>query len=200
MNRQFLNWYGKPVVLASRSPRRAHILKMLDIEFIIQPSNYTEPVNDKLPPDQLVQSHAYHKAKEVARLFENAWIIGADTVVIKAGQRLGKPTNRDEAIRMLRLLSGITHQVFTGYCVLNSFNHKYVTEAVRTEVTFRKLTDELIQHYINQYQPFDKAGSYGIQDFSAIFIEKIEGCFYNVVGFPVAQFYQTVTERLSSIR
>jgi septum formation protein len=200
MNSQFLNWYGKPVVLASRSPRRAQILKMLAIDFIIKPSNYKEPVNDKLPPDQLVQSHAYYKAEDVARLFENAWIIGADTVVIKAGQRLGKPTDRDEAIRMLKLLSGIRHQVFTGYCVLNSFNHKYVTEVVRTDVTFRKLTDELIQHYIDQYQPFDKAGSYGIQDFSAVFIDKIEGCFYNVVGFPVAQFYQTVTERLSSIR
>jgi septum formation protein len=199
MSNPLLNWYGKPVVLASQSPRRAQILKMLDIDFLTRPSNYHEPDNDDLSPAQLVQSHAYHKAKDVAQLFANAWLIGADTVVIKAGQRLGKPNDRDDAMRMLKLLSGITHQVFTGYCIMNSFNHKYITEVVRTDVTFRELTDELIQQYIDLYQPFDKAGSYGIQDFSAIFVNKIEGCFYNVVGFPAAHFYQTVTKRLSSI-
>jgi septum formation protein len=100
---------------------------------------------------------------------------------------------------MLNFLSDRTHFVYTGYCLLNSQNNKFFTGVQGTAVTFQKLSPQMINFYIDHYQPFDKAGSYGIQDYSAIFVKCITGCFYNVVGFPLAKFYHQTREKLGSL-
>ena len=189
----------KPVVLASKSPRRAELLKLLNIDFIAHPSNYHEPDDENSTPEKLVQTHAYHKAKDVADKFENAWIIGADTIVVLENNILEKPVDRHEAVNMLKFLSDRTHFVYTGYCLLNSQNNKFFTGVQGTAVTFQKLSLPMINYYIDHYQPFDKAGSYGIQDYSAIFVKNINGCFYNVVGFPLAKFYHQTRKKLGSL-
>ncbi len=199
MTESILNCYGKPVILASKSPRREEILKLAGFQFQIHASNYHEPGIEHERPENLVQTHAYHKSKDIAGYYDDAWIIGADTIVLKDQIILEKPRNRDDAISMLSLLSGATHQVFTGYCVMNSQNGSHFTDVERTDVTFRELSSDIIEHYVDNYHPFDKAGSYGIQDYSAIFVYKIDGCFYNVVGFPIAKFFQQIHLQLKSL-
>jgi len=199
MINKIVNWYGKPIILASASPRRRQILQLAGIDFSVQKSNYHEPGDEHTKPDILVQNHAKAKAFDVAVNFDDAWIIGADTIVVKDDHILEKPKNKADAQGMLRRLSGTTHVVYTGYCILNSNNKKYVTDVEKTEVHFHQLSDDMINLYIDNYSPFDKAGSYGIQDFSAIFVRKINGCFYNVVGFPIAHFIRCCLANLKSL-
>ncbi len=120
-------------------------------------------------------------------------IITADTIVVLNKTILGKPISKKDAFRILNLLSGKTHLVYTGYSIFNFSNDKMITEYEKTEVTFRKLTNEEIKEYIAGGSPMDKAGAYGIQDdFGAVFIKKINGCYYNVVGLPIAKFYHAL--------
>jgi len=120
-------------------------------------------------------------------------IITADTIVVLNKTILGKPISKKDAFRILNLLSGKTHLVYTGYSIFNYSNDKMITEYEKTEVTFRKLTNEEIKEYIAGGSPMDKAGAYGIQDdFGAVFIKKINGCYYNVVGLPIAKFYHAL--------
>ncbi len=193
----YFDWFQKSVVLASASPRREEILKMILPDFIIHPSDYVEKNHQNADPSSLVLYHAIEKAKSVAGDHPNSWIIGADTVVVKDDIVLGKPVDRNDALRMLEFLSGATHSVFTGYCVLNSDNGKYLKGYEKTNVTFQVISDEMAVHYIDHFHPFDKAGSYAIQDFSTVFLKKIDGCFYNVVGFPLAKFYNQILNDLS---
>lgn len=194
-----LNFYQKPVVLASQSPRRAELLQMLGIDFTIYPSAYAENNHSNCPPRELARRHAYTKAATVAPHFPQAWIIGADTIVVLQERIYGKPRDRAEAIQMLRELSGKTHIVYSAYCILNASNRKSLQKVVATEVTFRRLDEQTIAYYVDHFPPYDKAGAYGIQDFSAVFVERIDGCFYNVVGFPVADFYEMVDRELVNI-
>lgn len=196
---RMLNFFDKPVVLASQSPRRAELLRMLNIDFTIHHSQYTEENNLSYAPEELALRHARAKAQAVAPFYPSAWIIGADTIVVLGERIFGKPQDRKAAFQMLRQLSGQTHTVYTAYCILNSSNQKYLQRIVATAVTFKHLTDEEIDYYIDQFPPYDKAGAYGIQDFSAVFVEKIDGCFYNVVGFPLADFYDLVYRELEKI-
>ncbi|MDD5765276.1 MAG: Maf family protein [Candidatus Marinimicrobia bacterium] len=193
----YFDWFKKSVVLASASPRREEILKMILPDFIIHPSDYVEKNHRNANPSSLVVYHAIEKAKFVAGDHPNSWIIGADTVVVKDDVVLGKPVDSDDALRMLKFLSNATHSVFTGYCVLNSDNGKYLKGYEKTDVTFREISDEMAVHYIDHFHPFDKAGSYAIQDFSTVFLKKIDGCFYNVVGFPLSKFYYQILNDLS---
>lgn len=120
-------------------------------------------------------------------------IITADTIVVLNNQLIGKPVNKDDAFRILKMLSGQTHIVYTGYSIYNSSNKKNISEYEKTKVTFRNLTDEEITEYIKGGSPMDKAGAYGIQDdFGAVFIKKINGCYYNVVGLPLAKLYHAL--------
>lgn len=189
------NWYGKNIVLASKSERRAKILKLVNLNFKIHPSNYNEN-NTNISPISLVLNHAYKKAEIVAPLYENSWIVSADTIVVTNNKILGKPKDKSEAINMLKMLSGITHVVITGYCIMNSDNYKTLSDSEQTKVTFREIPDDLIEYYVDYYKPYDKAGAYAIQDFSAIFVKSISGCFYNVVGFPLPKFYAHVVNEL----
>ena len=187
----------KPLILASASPRRAQLLRQVGFEFQVRVSDLPESIDDNRPPERHVLDLALAKALRVARSVPEGLVVGADTVVVLEGRILGKPADADEAFEMLRLLSGKTHRVFTGFAIADRPSGKTLSEYEVTSVTFRPLQDEEIRRYIELDRPFDKAGSYGIQDRSALFVSRIEGCYYNVVGFPLAKFYVRLREFLS---
>jgi len=178
------------LVLASQSPRRRALFELLGLDFRVDPADVPEDAPDGLPPVQVAETIAREKAAATARRHANAIIVGADTIVVLDDRILGKPADVKDAVRMLRTLSGRTHEVYTGFAVLATPENRMVAAVERTRVHFRTLDDEEIRDYVATGQPLDKAGAYGIQDQSAIFVDRIEGCFYNVVGFPLARFYQ----------
>lgn len=179
----------KPLVLASASPRRAELLRLLDLPFTVCPSSIVEDGVSHLLPAQQAIHLAARKAQAVAAVVSWGIVVGADTIVENDGQILGKPANEAHARDMLRQLSGRTHNVFTGIALLDCPTGRMFSDVERTAVTFRALTEDEIIAYVASGSPMDKAGAYGIQDMSAVFAEKIEGCFYNVVGFPLTKFY-----------
>lgn len=182
----------KHIILASASPRRKEILELADLKFDIMPSNAQE-ITTKTAPNEVVMELASIKAKDIYEKSEKqSMIVGADTVVAYQGQILGKPTDEADAKRMLMMLSGQTHEVYTGVCVIE--DEKIKTFYEETKVTFYEISDEQIDRYIKTGEPMDKAGSYGIQGKAAVFIKGIEGDYYNVVGFPIARFLQEITK------
>ena len=185
-------------VLASKSPRRKELLGNIGINAQIIPSSVDESPYKKLPPEQMVKQLAMLKACDVARsLRGNTVVIGADTCVCLGGKVFGKPQNMAEAEEMLRELSGKTHEVFTGFCVYNCKDGTAVSRAEVTHVTFRVLTDSEIKAYVKTREPMDKAGAYGIQKRGALFIEKIEGDFFNVVGLPLCSLASALKSEFS---
>lgn len=182
----------KHIILASASPRRKEILELADLKFDVMPSDAQE-ITTKTAPNEVVMELASLKAKDIYKKSEKqSMIVGADTVVAYQGQILGKPTDEADAKRMLTMLSGQTHEVYTGVCVIKDGKTKTFYE--ETKVTFYEISDEQIDHYIKTGEPMDKAGSYGIQGKAAVFIKGIEGDYYNVVGFPIARFLQEITK------
>lgn len=182
----------KHIILASASPRRKEILELADLKFDVMPSDAQE-ITTKTAPNEVVMELASLKAKDIYKKSEKqSVIVGADTVVAYQGQILGKPTDEADAKRMLTMLSGQTHEVYTGVCVIEDGKTKTFYE--ETKVTFYEISDEQIDHYIKTGEPMDKAGSYGIQGKAAVFIKGIEGDYYNVVGFPIARFLQEITK------
>ena len=180
----------RPIVLASRSPRRIHLLRQIGISFTVQESGVDETVPEGTSPDEIVRMLSLEKAKRVAEGMDSGIVIGADTIVVLNGTVLGKPTSEADAVRMLRLLSGKTHAVYTGLALVDVETGKSRVDLERTEVTFRSLTEREIDLYVKSGSPMDKAGAYGIQDdYGAVFVERINGCFYTVVGFPLSKFY-----------
>lgn len=192
------------IVLASASPRRAQLLKQINLAFTVDPSALSEETNGLSEPDKLVEYLAKLKGKDVAKRHSSTLVIAADTVVSLAGELLGKPKNPAEAFEMLSKLSNRTHQVFTGVYI-GVVNHKNnisdnFTFCERTNVTFSTLTEQEINYYISTGSPMDKAGAYGIQDdLGSLFVKKIDGDYYNVVGFPVHSFYQKLKSELPEI-
>ena len=174
-------------ILASASPRRKELLAELIDNFDIIPSQADENLEGDFTPESLVKALAELKAKEVALRPENAgkMIIGSDTVVAFDGKVLGKPKDEADAFRMLKMLSGKAHAVYTGVCFACQGENGYYTDvrAAKTDVYFENLTDEWIAEYIRGGSPMDKAGAYGIQDGGLV--QKIEGSYTNVVGFPI---------------
>lgn len=182
----------KHIILASASPRRKEILELADLKFDIMPSN-AEEITTKRAPNEVVMELASIKAKDIYdKSDKQSMIVGADTVVAYQGQILGKPADETDAKRMLSMLSGQTHEVYTGVCIIEDGKTKTFYE--ETKVTFYKISDKQIDHYIKTGEPMDKAGSYGIQGKAAVFIKGIEGDYYNVVGFPIARFLQEITK------
>ena len=182
-------------VLASKSPRRKELLKNIGIQSEIIPANVDESALSSLPPEKMVTQLALLKATEVARSFgKNTYVIAADTVVVMNGEIFGKPQNIADAKRMLTALSGATHSVYTGYCVINCTDATAVARYEKTDVTFRALTEDEIDAYIKTREPMDKAGSYGIQGKGSIFIEKINGDYFNVVGLPVCALSKLLSD------
>ena len=178
------------VILASASPRRKTILSQVDLNFTIEPSRINEDFSIDLPPKAFCEHWAREKAIEIAKVHSDKLIIGADTIVINDDKILGKPKSYKESFAMLKSLSGKTHQVLTGVSLIHLDLGIDFTFNEATDVSFCFLNDEEINKYIDKYEPYDKAGSYGIQDGFSVYVEKINGCFYNVMGFPVYRFHK----------
>ncbi|MCS6989296.1 MAG: Maf family protein [Chloroherpetonaceae bacterium] len=183
------------LVLASKSPRRQALLKLLRLPFRVLTAETSEEFEPSLSPEEVVSELALRKGKAVCDLYPdetaNAITLAADTIVVLDGEILNKPTDEAHAFEMLSKLQGRTHEVFTGFALMKG--EKTVSEVERTAVTFAPMTSDEIRAYIRVAKPFDKAGAYGIQDdFGACFIERVEGCYYNVVGLPLAKLYKTL--------
>ncbi|MFW5649453.1 MAG: Maf family protein [Candidatus Alkaliphilus sp. MAG34] len=175
----------KVIILASNSSRRKEILENLGIDFRVISSNIDERIDKQLSPTEIAEHFAYLKAKNVSGKLNGPYIvIGADTVVECDGI-LGKPQNEQDAYRMLKLLSGRVHRVITGFAIIDCLTDQQFIDHESTKVYFKKLGDKEIQSYIATDEYIDKAGAYGIQGKASLFIEKIEGDYFNVVGLPV---------------
>lgn len=171
------------IILASSSPRRADILKKHNIEFKIIPSPYVEDHSTTDFSYDFIENLAYNKAKAVVPLVnEQSLIVGADTIVVLDGKILGKPNGYDGAFEMLKNLSGKTHHVVTAIVVMDSDTQNYKKQSTTSEVTFENLTDEQIKYYIDNFRPFDKAGSYGIQEMPKGYIKSYTGDLENIIG------------------
>ena len=174
------------IILGSSSPRRADILKKLQLDFEIIPSSYVEPHDQTDFSYAFVEQLAYNKALNVAQQLHNekCKVIGADTIVVIDNKILGKPVDKNDAVKMLQMLSGKTHFVVTAVAVVESQTLTSKVESTTTYVTFENLTDEQIEYYIENFKPFDKAGSYGIQELPDEYIKNVEGELDNVIGLP----------------
>ena len=182
------------IVLASQSPRRKKLLNQMGLIFEIIPSSVEEIITSD-DPIEIVKDLSLKKAEDISRKMENTLVIGADTIVVKDGVILGKPLNQKNAISMLSELSGQQHSVFTGVSLVISDEQKQIITSLsfyeETKVWFSSLTQSEIKSYVASGSPMDKAGSYGIQDdWGSVFVERIEGDYYNVVGFPLNRFYR----------
>ncbi|HAT4307124.1 TPA: Maf-like protein [Clostridium perfringens] len=182
------------VILASKSPRRVEILEKIVKEFEVVQSNFDENTIDfKGDIEKYVKDLSRNKAIEVSkRLNEPSIVIAADTVVFQNGKVLEKPKNEEDAFSMLSSLSGNTHKVYSGICLINTYNDTVVTDCDCTEVRFSELNPRQIRNYINSGEPMDKAGAYGIQGLGGAFVEGINGCYYNVMGLPLNKLYKAL--------
>lgn len=174
------------IILASKSPRRKALLNVLGLDFTVKTSSCDEFFDYMLPVEDIVKSLSFQKADDVAKTCgKDDIIIGADTVVVYQNNILGKPKDFDDAKRMLHLLSGKTHQVYTGITIIRNSDRKIVTDYEKTDVTFRKITSQEIENYVNSGDPMDKAGAYSIQGTASSFVLNLEGDYNNVVGLPI---------------
>ena len=178
------------VILASKSPRRENILKQIGIDFKIIPSNICENAELNLSPRKFVQYWSGKKAKVISKKNKDKIVIGADTIVYFKGKIIGKPKDKEESYKMLNNLSGKTHKVFTGVSIVYEEKNILRTFSQMTKVSVREIPKNDILYYIDNYYTLDKAGSYGIQDWFSIWIKKIDGCYYNVMGLPLSKFYK----------
>jgi len=182
------------IILASTSPRRLELLRGLGLKVKVVGSRVKESKFNIENPEKLVKTLALTKAQEVARRTKEGLIIGADTIVVLKGKILGKPKGEGEAVAMLRKLSGKTHEVLTGLAVIDASTGKTKVDFVRTKVKFRKLSGGEISNYVATDKPFDKAGAYAIQEKAGLFVEKVDGCYFNVVGLPLARLAEILKE------
>ena len=178
------------IILASKSPRRIEIFTQLGLNFQSIPSNFDEKSLDIEDPIEFAKIASLKKAKNVAKKFNNSLIISADTIVVLDNKIIGKPNSKENAIEILQKLSNNTHKVITGFSMIKLDDNIEITDYDITKVTFRKLDKNEIIEYITQYEPYDKAGAYGIQDVRSALVKKINGCYFNVLGFPLSKFYE----------
>ncbi len=188
----------KKIILASASPRRRELLAQAGYEFEIEVSHKEEAYISETP-DEIVKELALLKAKDIAEQnnAKNMIVIGADTVVAHKGAILGKPKSKDDAFNMIKGFQGDKHQVYTGVAILDydeDGKETVVNHAVKTDVYVNPMTDEEIWKYIESDNVMDKAGSYGIQSGFAVYIEKIEGDYFNVVGLPISYIYEQLKQ------
>ena len=179
-----------PLILASQSPRRKILLRQIGLRFRVVHSSVRESIRPGETPRRNARRIALEKAVAVAAVVRSGIVVGADTIVVLDDKILGKPSSAAEAREMLRRLSGRTHTVYTGFALVDAATRRHFAAVEATKVRFRKLSSAEVQSYVASGSPMDKAGAYGIQDdYGAVFVEKVEGCFYNVVGFPLSRFY-----------
>jgi septum formation protein len=182
-----------PLILASASPRRAELLKLLRVKFRIIPSDATEVVHEHLTPLEICQLNAHRKARAVAKRIPDALVIGADTLVFLDNKILGKPRDFAEARRMLARLQGRTHQVVTGVSLIQLRAHRERVFAISTDVLFHPLDAGQIRDYLSRINPLDKAGAYAIQESGEKIISEISGSYSNVVGLPVERLREELS-------
>ena len=188
------------IILASSSPRRIAYLKELGVRFHCVAPEIDETIYENESPRDYVRRLAILKAKTVAKLHPQVWVLGADTTVVVDNEVLGKPKNSSDAKRMLNRLSGRTHHVLSGIALVNENRMKTKSAVSSTRVTFRSLSRKEIECYTNTGEPFDKAGSYGAQGKGGLLLKRIEGSFSNVVGLPLEKFYELwISESLPSL-
>ena len=188
----FNNLTNKKIILGSKSPRRQELLKGLGLSFKIKTKEINEDFPNSIDNSDVAAFLAKKKAEYFA-LSNDEIIINSETTVLLTNRILNKPQNTEEALRMLQRLSGKTHEVCTGVCIKSI--EKEIIFSEFTSVTFKLLSLDEIEYYIKHFQPYDKAGSYGIQEWIGfIGVEKIEGCYYNVMGLPISKLYQKLLE------
>ncbi|WP_342570896.1 Maf family protein [Paenibacillus sp. FSL R5-0749] len=184
------NTKQRPIILASTSPRRKELIASLHLAFDVIPSHANEDTPPEWTPEQTVQELALRKALAVYRGLEGreqeAIIVGSDTVVVLDGEILGKPVDEADAERMLSRLQGRVHRVFTGVACIDAGNGQSLVHYRQTDVTMKELSDATIRAYVKTGEPSDKAGSYAIQGIGASLVDRIEGCYFNVVGLPLS--------------
>ena len=187
---------GEKVILASASPRRRRILESAGLNFIQKPADVEETIPHDRSPEEIAVELSRRKALAASKEEKDGWIIAADTIVVQYGDILGKPADREDAVRMLTRLSGSYHWVITGFTIVQVQTDRFVSGFESTEVEFYPLTDIEIGRYIDSGEPLDKAGAYGIQGKGGLFIKRIDGCYFNVVGLPVAKLRKTWLEMI----
>lgn len=179
------------MILASQSPRRRELLSLITRDFRIIPAKGEERLPDNITPKEAVLLLSRQKAMEIYSEYKGETIIAADTVVAIDGKILGKPADAEEAAAMLHLLSGRTHSVFTGVCIISA-DGEQKSFAEETTVEFWQLSEQMIEDYVQSGEPMDKAGAYGIQDAGALLVKRINGDYYNVMGLPVGRLLREI--------
>jgi len=175
----------KKIILASASPRRSELLRQIGVDFEVVPSEVDETNDLNLNPEEYAIEISYRKASDISKKIDGKYlIIAADTIVVKNGI-MGKPKEENEAFEMLKQLQDTWHEVITGIVVIDTESGRVIRELEKTRVKMKSLSDIEIKCYIKSGEPMDKAGSYGIQGLGALLVEKIEGCYFNVVGLPL---------------
>ena len=187
------------IILASQSPRRFELLKMIGLDFEVKPSNIIEKNKNALQPLDYALMNAKEKARVVGEKYPNSIVISADTIVVLGNQILEKPENDNHAFEILKQLNGKTHEVITAYGVILKSKEISKFDYEKTKVKFRRLPHDKIKAYVKTSEPLDKAGGYGAQGLGSLLIEKVDGCFYNVVGFPLGKFYLMLEEILNEL-
>ncbi|MEO8884687.1 MAG: Maf family nucleotide pyrophosphatase [Mucilaginibacter sp.] len=186
------------IILASKSPRRQELLTLMDLDFRIVLKEVDESYPDDLAPEEIALYIAQKKATAFDETVTDEIVLTADTIVSIEGHILGKPETEEHAVEMLQILSGKTHQVITGVCLL--YKHQYHSFYEVSEVTFRQISETEIRHYISKYKPMDKAGSYGIQEWVGVTgIKKINGSYTNVVGLPTERLYSELIKLIATL-
>jgi septum formation protein len=180
---------NQPIILASTSPRRKQLLSLLGVKFTAVDSGYEEVITQDMPHEKLVVKLALGKAEEAAKKYKNAIIIAADTIVSFNGKALGKPKTKDEAVKVLKSLSGKKHLIITGLIILNSKTKKVFKSVDVVKVFFNKLSDQEILAYVKTKEPFDRAGAYAFQHKGFNLVKKIEGHVSTAIGMPMEQVY-----------
>ena len=186
------------IILASKSPRRAEILSMIGVNFKVVPSKIKEEIKPRIGQNEIAINISKTKAETISHEYPKDIIIGADTIVVLNEEIFGKPKDKNESKKMLKALSGNSHKVITGVTIKNENLGILKTFSEVTEVFVQKIPTKQIEFYVNNYNTLDKAGSYGIQEWFSVWIKRINGCYYNVMGLPVSKLYRYLieTERL----
>ena len=182
------------IILASKSPRRAEILSMIGVNFRVESSNIYEEINPKIEQNEIAINISKAKAETISHKYPNDIIIGADTIVVFNEEIFGKPKDKNESKKMLKALSGNSHKVITGVTIMNEKLGILKTFSEITEVFVQKIPTKQIEFYVNNFNTLDKAGSYGIQEWFSVWIKRINGCYYNVMGLPVSKLYKYLVE------
>lgn len=185
---------NRKLILASQSPRRKYLLEQAGIDFTVEPADIEETPMDNESPSDYVTRLSREKADDIARRHPDAWVIGADTIVVIDGMLLEKPTSRNHAREMLTHLSNRIHTVYTGFTLCCAGENKSISRCIDTAVLFKDLSETEIEWYINTDEPFDKAGAYAIQGLGTFLVRSINGSYTNVVGLPVCEVIELLMQ------